>query len=121
MLVGTTVFKIVGETSGFARRFIETADVFVGRYLLLTTVAYVILKVGSRCCEMCAFDRGPITLINHAFDLSNPGYVAASTAETPDCPFARQFLKFKGVLTLDSVGAFFGGLFHIIQQAPPPV
>mmetsp|Transcript_14519 Transcript_14519/g.31140 ORF Transcript_14519/g.31140 Transcript_14519/m.31140 type:complete len:331 (-) Transcript_14519:358-1350(-) len=36
--------RSVGEASGQLRRFIEALDIFVGRYLLLTTVAYVGIK-----------------------------------------------------------------------------
>uniref|UniRef100_A0A7S1HAY3 Uncharacterized protein n=1 Tax=Hemiselmis andersenii TaxID=464988 RepID=A0A7S1HAY3_HEMAN len=61
--------KLVGQASGGTRALVETADVFVGRYLLLTTVGYVILK----------------------------------------------FLKFKGVLTLESVGVFLTNLVHIFD------
>jgi hypothetical protein len=49
------------------RKFVEGADVFVGRYLLLTTVGYVGLK----------------------------------------------FLKFKGVLTLENIGAFLSGAANV--------
>jgi len=42
--VGSGVGKFVGEVSGVTRRVVEGADIFVGRYLLLTTVGYVILK-----------------------------------------------------------------------------
>ena len=34
----------VGQTSNFMRQTIENIDLFVGRYLLLTTVAYVGVK-----------------------------------------------------------------------------
>jgi len=37
-------FRAVGELSGGVRRLVELLDVFVGRYLLLTTVAYVGIK-----------------------------------------------------------------------------
>jgi len=37
-------FRAVGELSGGVRRLVEVLDVFVGRYLLLTTVAYVGIK-----------------------------------------------------------------------------
>ena len=50
-------------------RVVEGADIFVGRYLLLTTVGYVGLK----------------------------------------------FLKFKGVLTLESLGAFFSGAANVVK------
>ena len=36
--------RAVGELSGGVRRLVELLDVFVGRYLLLTTVAYVGIK-----------------------------------------------------------------------------
>ena len=35
---------MVGEVSGGIRRSVEAVDFFVGRYLLLTTVAYVGVK-----------------------------------------------------------------------------
>ena len=36
--------RAVGELSKGVRLFVETLDVFVGRYLLLTTVGYVGIK-----------------------------------------------------------------------------
>eukprot|EP00967_Tisochrysis_lutea_P146306 scaffold275923_cov33-Tisochrysis_lutea.AAC.3 len=36
--------RMVGEVSGGIRRSVEAVDFFVGRYLLLTTVAYVGVK-----------------------------------------------------------------------------
>lgn len=65
---GTTALKSVGQVSLGVRKFVEGADVFVGRYLLLTTVGYVGLK----------------------------------------------FLKFKGVLTLENLGAFFNGAADVV-------
>ena len=34
----------VGQTSNIFRQFVEALDVFVGRYLLITTVTYVGIK-----------------------------------------------------------------------------
>ncbi len=63
----TSALNLVGRSFEFVRKLVEGADIFVGRYLLLTTVGYVGLK----------------------------------------------FLKFKGVLTLESLGAFFAGAARI--------
>ena len=35
---------VVGQTSSFFRQVVEAIDVFVGRYLLITTVTYVGIK-----------------------------------------------------------------------------
>lgn len=43
-LVGFGALRMVGEVSGGIRRSVEAVDFFVGRYLLLTTVAYVGVK-----------------------------------------------------------------------------
>jgi len=67
--VATTGLKVVGLGFGGLRKIVEGADIFVGRYLLLTTVGYVGLK----------------------------------------------FLKFKGVLTIESIGAFFSGAGSVVR------
>jgi len=59
----------VGLGFGGLRKIVEGADIFVGRYLLLTTVGYVGLK----------------------------------------------FLKFKGVLTIESIGALFSGAGSVVR------
>ena len=45
LVLVTGAGKLVGQASGLVRQFVEAVDVFVGRYLLLTTVGYVGLKL----------------------------------------------------------------------------
>ena len=99
LYIGTSALQAVGKASELVRKGVEagqflsyccvldfsllsfcdgqlttqrpTADVFVGRYLLLTTVGYVGLK----------------------------------------------FLKFKGVLTLENLGAFFSGAAGVVSKS----
>lgn len=67
--VATSGLNFVGQGFGALRKVVEGADIFVGRYLLLSTVGYVGLK----------------------------------------------FLKFKGVLTIESIGAFFAGTGSVVK------
>ena len=43
-LVAFGGLRVFGETSKFVRQVTEVADTFVGRYLVFTTVFYVIVK-----------------------------------------------------------------------------
>jgi hypothetical protein len=59
LIAGTGAVRLIGQTTEVARKFIEFWDVFVGRYLLLTTFGYVVctpsnflVYVPHRCSKM---------------------------------------------------------------------
>ena len=51
LIAGTGAIRLIGQTTEVARKFIEFWDVFVGRYLLLTTFGYVV-RFSSSCASM---------------------------------------------------------------------
>ncbi|KAJ1480848.1 hypothetical protein T484DRAFT_1809517 [Baffinella frigidus] len=66
--------KFVGQTSGFIRQCVEAVDVFVGRYLLLTTVGYVGLKL-LKFKGLLVFD--PAAIIKFLSTIAEAGSQAA--------------------------------------------
>ena len=120
LIAGTGVVRLVGQTTEVARKFIEFWDVFVGRYLLLTTFGYVVRPARLQAGTRVGPPRGQHARTDTEALITRL-YLLDGLIRQLRGAAGRQvlkFLKFKGVLTIEKLGALWNALITASDSVP---